>query len=73
MMATFEPVPVDFKMFTTRRLPQRSFKLLCLFLLVNRKWWTLPYDHFKILYTKKKTFLPLPSLQIKHFFTLKLT
>ena len=30
MMATFEPVPVDFKMFTTRRPPQRSFKIIVL-------------------------------------------
>ena len=67
MMATFEPVPVDFKMFTTRRLPQRSFKLLCLFLLVNRKWWTLPYDHFKILYTKKKNLLT-PTLSTNQAF-----
>lgn len=38
-----------------------------LFLLVNRKWWTLPYDHYKILYTKKKN-LPTPTLSTNQAF-----
>lgn len=41
---------------------------MCLFLLVNGKWWTPPYDHYKILYTKKKKNLPTPTLSTNQAF-----